>query len=127
MITNTSCTIYNKLEDGTFKRTYHPAIFWRNVKSEQIKRYGADNASSVSVMVFANQLSDYVKAENFDGNGWTADTNNDTYIVKGECYIDVFDDISELYRNCREAYKVCDVIENLYGSSNLWHIKIEGK
>lgn len=127
MIVNSSCTIYNMLEDGTFKRTFLPAVFWRNVKAEEIKKYGADNASSVSVMIFADQLHDYVNPEDFSGNGWTADTRNDTYIVKGECNIEVTDDSSVLYDNCREVYKVSSAVENLYGSPELWHVRIEGK
>ena len=127
MITNASCTLYNALEDGTYKRTYLPAVFWRDVKAEEIKKYGAENASSVSVMIFADQLHDYVSPADFSGEGWTADTRNDTYIVKGECNIDVLDGISVLYENCRDVYKVSSAVENLYGSPELWHIRIEGK
>lgn len=127
MITNASCTLYNALEDGTYKRTYLPAVFWRDVKAEEIKKYGADNASSVSIMIFSDQLHDYVTPEDFSGEGWTADTKNDTYIVKGECSIDVIDGISVIYENCREVYKVCSAVENLYGSPELWHVRIEGK
>ena len=127
MITNASCTLYNTLEDGSFKRTYLPAVFWRDVKAEEIKKYGAENASSVSVMIFADQLHDYVSPADFSSEGWTADTKNDTYIVKGECNIDVLDGISVLYENCRDVYKVSSAVENLYGSPELWHIRIEGK
>lgn len=128
MIVNASLTLYNTLPDGTYKRTYLPAVFWRNVKAEEIKKYGADNASSVSVMVFADQLHDYVKAELFDGDGWTADTQHDTYIVKGECYTDITaDSVSALYENNREVYKICAAVENLYGSVDLWHVRFEGK
>ena len=127
MITNASCTLYNALEDGTYKRTYIPAVFWRDVKAEEIKKYGAENASSVSVMIFADQLHDYVSPADFSGEGWTADTRSDTYIVKGECNIDVTDGISVLYENCRDVYKVSSAVENLYGSPELWHIRIEGK
>ena len=116
MITNASCTLYNALEDGTFKRTYLPAAFWRDVKAEEIKKYGAENASSVSVMIFADQLHDYVSPSDFSGDGWTADTINDTYIVNGECNIDISD-----------VYKVSSAVENLYGSPELWHVRIEGK
>lgn len=127
MITNASCTLYNTLPDGTFKRTYLPAVFWRDVKAEEVKKYGAENASSVSVMIFADQLHDYVPPAEFSGEGWTADTINDTYIVKGDCNIDVTDGISMIYDNCREVYKVSSAVENLYGSPELWHIRIEGK
>lgn len=127
MITNASCTLYNTLEDGTFKRTYLPAVFWRDVKAEEIKKYGAENASSVSVMIFSDQLHDYVSPSDFSGEGWTADTKNDTYIVKGECNIDVSDGISALYENCCDVYKVSSALENLYGSPELWHVRIEGK
>lgn len=128
MIVNASLTLYNTLPDGTYKRTYLPAVFWRNVKAEEIKKYGADNASSVSVMVFADQLHDYVKAELFDGDGWTADTKHDTYIVKGECYTEISaDSVSELYEQNREVYKICSATENLYGSVDLWHVRFEGK
>ena len=127
MITNASCTLYNTLPDGTFKRTYLPAVFWRDVKAEEVKKYGAENASSVSVMIFADQLHDYVSPAEFSGEGWTADTINDTYIVKGDCNIDVTDGISMIYDNCREVYKVSSAVENLYGSPELWHIRIEGK
>ena len=128
MIVNASLTLYNTLPDGTYKRTYLPAVFWRNVKAEEIKKYGADNASSVSVMVFADQLHDYVKAELFDGDGWTVDTKHDTYVVKGECYTEISaDSVSELYENNREVYKICAAVENLYGSVDLWHVRFEGK
>lgn len=127
MIVNASCTLYNTLPGGTFKRTYLPAVFWHNVKAEEIKKYGADNASSVSVMIFSDQLHDYVSPEDFSGEGWTADTHNDTYIVKGECNIEVTDDISVLHESCREVYKACSAVENLYGSPELWHVRIEGK
>ena len=127
MIVNASCTLYNTLPGGTFKRTFIPAVFWCNVKAEEIKKYGADNASSVSVMIFSDQLHDYVNPEDFSGNGWTADTHNDTYIVKGECNIEVTDDSSVLYDNCREVYKVSSAVGNLYGSPELWHVRIEGK
>lgn len=128
MIVNASLTLYNTLPDGTYKRTYLPAVFWRNVKAEEIKKYGADNASSVSVIVFADQLHDYVKAELFDGDGWTVDTKHDTYVVKGECYTEISaDSVSELYENNREVYKICAAVENLYGSVDLWHVRFEGK
>ena len=127
MITNASCTLYNTLPDGTFKRTYLPAVFWRDVKAEEVKKYGAENASSVSVMIFADQLHNYVPPAEFLGEGWTADTINDTYIVKGDCNIDVTDGISMIYDSCRDVYKVCTAVENLYGSPELWHIRIEGK
>ncbi len=128
MIVNASLTLYNTLPDGTYKRTYLPAVFWRNVKAEEIKKYGADNASSVSVMVFADQLHDYVKAELFDGDGWTVDTKHDTYVVKGECYTEISaDSVSELYEQNREVYKICSATENLYGSVDLWHVRFEGK
>lgn len=127
MITNASCTLYNALEDGSFKRTFLPAVFWRDVKAEEIKKYGAENASSVSVMIFADQLHDYVSPAEFSGESWTADTRSDTYIVKGECNIDISDGISVLYENCRDVYKVSSAVENLYGSPELWHIRIEGK
>lgn len=126
MIVNSSCTLYNTLPNGTYKRTYLPAVFWRNVKAEEIKKYGAENASSVAVMIFADQLHDYVSPADFFGAGWTADTRNDTYIVKGECNVEVTDDISVLYKNSREVYKVRSATENLYGSSELWHIRVEG-
>lgn len=126
MIVNASLTLYNTLPDGTYKRTYLPAVFWRNVKAEEIKKYGAENASSVAIMIFADQLHDYVKPEDFSGAGWTADTRNDTYIVKGECNVEVTDDISVLYENSHEVYKVRSATENLYGSPELWHIRIEG-
>ncbi|MGN0604820.1 MAG: DUF6751 family protein [Oscillospiraceae bacterium] len=126
MITNASCTLYNMLEDGTFKRTFLPAVFWRDVKAEETKKYGAENASSVSVMIFADQLHDYVSPSDFSGDGWTADTINDTYIVKGECNIDISDGISAIYENCRDVYKVKAAVENLYGSPELWHVRIEG-
>ena len=127
MITNASCTLYNTLPDGTFKRTYLPAVFWRDVKAEEIKKYGAESASSVSVMIFADQLHDYVPPAEFSGEGWTAATINDTYIVKGDCNIDVTDGISMIYDSCHDVYKVCTAVENLYGSPELWHIRIEGK
>lgn len=127
MIVNASLTLYNTLEDGTYKRTYLPAVYWRDVKAEEVKKYGAENASSVSVMIFSDQLYDYVSPADFSGEGWTVDTLNDTYIVKGECNIPVTDDISVLYENCREVYKVSSAVENMYGSAELWHIKIEGK
>ncbi len=126
MITNASCTLYNTLPDGTYKRTYLPAVFWRDVKAEEVKKYGAENASSVAVMIFADQLHSYVSPADFVGAGWTADTLNDTYIVKGECNVEVTDDISVLYKNCREVYKIKSAVENLYGSPELWHIRIEG-
>lgn len=127
MIVNASLTLYNALENGTYKRTYIPAVYWRDVKAEEVKKYGAENASSVSVMIFSDQLYDYVSPANFSGEGWTVDTLNDTYIVKGECNAPVTDDISVLYQNCREVYKVSSAVENMYGSAELWHIKIEGK
>jgi hypothetical protein len=127
MITNASCTIYNTLPDGTYKRTFIPAVFWRNVKAEQIQKYGAENASSVTVMIFIDELQDYVLAEKFKGDGWTADTLSDTYIVKGECSDEVTDDIGVLYENNREVYKVCKAEENFYGSTYLQHVLIEGK
>jgi hypothetical protein len=78
-------------------------------------------------MIFFDQLHDYVKAESFGSDGWTADTLNDTYIVKGECSDEVTDDISILYENNCEVYKVCKAEENFYGSTYLQHVLIEGK
>lgn len=126
MIVNASLTLYNTLPNGTYKRTYLPAVFWRNVKAEEIKKYGAENASSVAVMIFADQMHSYVSPADFSGAGWTADTLNDTYIVKGECNVEVTDDISVLYKNSREVYKIKSAVEDFYGSSELWHIRIEG-
>lgn len=125
MITNTACTIYNELEDGAFKRTVIPACFWRNVKAHEVKRYGAENASSITVMIFSDQLCDYVSPADFTETGWTVDGEKECYICKGEVNITP-DNISEVYNNVRECYKICSSTENLYGAVNLQHIRIEG-
>lgn len=127
MITNTPLTIYNQLEDGSYKRTVLPAVFWRNVKAQETKKYGAENASSIVVMIFHDQLTNYVPPESFNGTGWTVDAEAETYICKGAVDIDVVNGISDVMSAVRDCYRVSASTENLYGSENLQHLKIEVK
>jgi len=127
IITNTPLTIYNQLEDGSFKRTVLPAIFWRNVKAQETKKYGAENASSVVVMIFHDQLNDYVPPESFNGTGWTADGEAETYICKGAVDIEAVNGISDVMSAVRDCYRVSSSTENLYGSPSSQHLKIEVK
>lgn len=121
MITNASCTIYNQLEDGSYKRTYIPAVFWRDVRGTEVKKYGAENASTVIVTVFADQLHDYVPASDFCGYGWTADPNGQrTVIIKGKCELE---DITEVLEQ-RDAYTINDAVEALFGSANMQHVRM---
>lgn len=127
MISNSAVTIYCKMPDDTYKRIFISECFWQNIKAKEIKKYGAENASSVSVMIFKNSLDGYISPENFVGDGFTVDAPNDTYIVKGECLHEISESITELLENYREVYRVCESTENLYGSNDLQHIRIEGK
>lgn len=127
MITNTPLTIYNQLEDGSYKRTVLPAVFWRNVKAQETKKYGAENASSIVVMIFHDQLTNYVPPESFNGTGWTVDAEAETYICKGTVDIDVVNGISDVTSAVRDCYRVSASTENLYGSESLQHLKVEAK
>ncbi|MBP1548939.1 MAG: hypothetical protein J6A05_02945 [Oscillospiraceae bacterium] len=121
MITNASCTIYNQLEDGSYKRTFIPAVFWRDVKGTEIKKFGAENASSINVKIFADQLHDYIHWADFGGDGWTADPNGQkTVIVKGNCSIEEMSEVIEQ----PEAYTINSAKEAFWGSLELWHVEI---
>ncbi len=132
MITNTGITIYNLIPDESseaerYKRTYVSACFWRNVKAKETKKYGAELASSVSVMIFKDMLLGYVSPESFTGDGWTVDGENKTYICKGNCPVEVQQSINEVIDSYRETYHAWSSLEALFGSDGLHHLEIEGR
>lgn len=111
MYTNTSCTIYAKNGSG-YDTVRISACYWQEVRAVEVKKYGAELADSVKVIIPLSALGGY-------GSEWSIPEGS--YIAEGSPDTVITDDISPLIDS---VYAVRSVTDNRRGSENIQHITI---
>ena len=113
MYTNTSCTIYSYNGSG-YDTISISACYLQEVKANEVKKYGAELADSVKVIIPLYALGGYKTS-------W--DIPPGSYIAEGSPAIAVTDDISPLV-DAGLAYYIKSVTDNRRGSQAVQHITI---
>ena len=128
MITNTSMSIFNKYTEPftksvVFKKHIIENVFWDDSKGVNLD-HGYDKADAVNAYIpkDKNDMSEYVNAKQYNGNGWTL--NNGDFIIKGEVAENEVSGIKEL--SAYEVFTITMVDDKDFGSSNMHHFEIRG-
>lgn len=128
MMTNTKMTLYNKYVDPFTHRTSYNKhiienVFWDDSLGVNLNM-GYENADKVNVYIpyDKNDLSEYVEAKKYNGNGWTL--QNGDFIIKGETDINEISGIKDLSNY--EAFTITVNDNKDFGSSNMQHFEIRG-
>ncbi len=129
MMTNTNMCVFNKHTDSftkniVYKRHIIDNVFWDDSKGVNLN-HGYDEADNVNVYVpkDKNDMSEYVKPKQYNGNGWTL--KNGDFIIKGlvtETQISGIKDLSTY-----EVFTITMVDDKDFGSENMHHFEIRGK
>ena len=131
MTTNTNMSIFNKYTEPftkqvTFKKHLIDYVFWVDTKVVSQKNattgYGKDNKVDVYVPKDINDLSEYIKAKNYNGIGWTIQDGD--FIIKGDVPIEEVSGIKELSQY--ETFIIKSFSDKDYGSENMHHFEIKG-
>jgi hypothetical protein len=128
MMTNTKMSVFNKYtepftKDVTFKKHVIDNVFWDDSNGVNLD-HGYDKTDKVNVYIpkDKNDISKYVNAKQYNGNGWTL--NNGDFIIKGEVAEDEVSGIKEL--SAYEVFTITLVDDKDFGSSNMHHFEIRG-
>ena len=128
MMTNTKMTIYNKYLDPfthktTYKRHVIENVFWDDSLGVNLNM-GYENADKVNVYIpyDKNDLSEYVQAKKYNGNGWTL--QNGDFIIKGETNINEVSGIKDLSNY--EVFTITVNDDKDFGSKIMQHFEIRG-
>lgn len=108
MVTNSDCTIYNRIrsDDGdTWKRTYIPEVWWFDDTKSSITTDGMKSGNVLNVRIPDTSVS----------------VKKDDVIIKGRCPVEIRS-VKDLHEY--EYYKVIKANYNLVGSNP--HIKVVG-
>jgi len=112
--TNTSCTIYAKTDSG-YNIIPIPACYFREVKAQEVKKYGAELADSVKVIIPLAALDGYKTA-------W--DIPEGSYIMEGTSTSETsVSSIAELVE-AGVVFSINSVTNDLRGSDAVKHISI---
>ncbi len=111
MYTNSDCTVYSKTENG-YKAIYISGCYFQEVKATEIKKYGAELADSIKVIIPSEFLSGY-KSE------W--DIPEGSYIGRGCPGFDFSETIEPLLNS---VFAVNSVTDHLSGSDDVRHITV---
>jgi len=129
MMTNTKMSVFNKYTDTftkdiIYKKHIIDKVFWDDSKGVNLNR-GYDNADEVNIYIpkDENDMSEYVKPKQYNGNGWTL--NNGDFIIKGEVIENEVSGIKEL--NSYDVFTITMVDDKDFGSENMHHFEIRGK
>lgn len=121
-------TIYNKYTEPfthnvVFKKHLIDYVFWDDTKSvKQNDGYDKDNKVAVYIPKDVNDLSEYIKAKNYNGTGWTIQDGD--FIIKGNVPIEEISGIKELSQY--ETFIIKSFSDKDYGSENMHHFEIKG-
>ena len=128
MMTNTKMSVFNKYAEPftrniVFKKHLIDNVFWDDSKGVNLD-HGYDKADAVNVYIpkDKNDISEYVKPKQYNGNGWTL--NNGDFIIKGDVAENEVSGIKEL--NAHEVFTITMVDDKDFGSSNMQHFEIRG-
>lgn len=113
MYTNTNCTIYAKTDSG-YDVIPISACYWQSVKAHEVKKYGAELADSVKIIIPKIALGGYPEEWNIPEG---------SYITEGSPEITITDDISPLIET-ENVFAIHSVTNNLRGSEEIQHITI---
>jgi hypothetical protein len=128
MTTNTNMSIFNKYTEPfthnvVFKKHLIDYVFWDDTKAvKQNDGYDKDNKINVYVPKDINNLSEYIKAKNYNGTGWTIQDGD--FIIKGDIPIEEVSGIKELSQY--ETFIIKSFSDKDYGSENMQHFEIKG-
>jgi hypothetical protein len=128
MTTNTNMSIFNKYTEPfthnvVFKKHLIDYVFWDDTKAvKQNDGYDKDNKINVYVPKDINNLSEYIKAKNYNGTGWTIQDGD--FIIKGDVPINEVSGIKELSQY--ETFIIKSFSNKDYGSENMHHFEIKG-
>jgi hypothetical protein len=128
MTTNTNMSIFNKYTEPfthnvVFKKHLIDYVFWDDTKAvKQNDGYDKDNKINVYVPKDINNLSEYIKAKNYNGTGWTIQDGD--FIIKGNVPINEVSGIKELSQY--ETFIIKSFSDKDYGSENMHHFEIKG-
>jgi hypothetical protein len=128
MTTNTNMSIFNKYTEPfthnvVFKKHLIDYVFWDDTKAvKQNDGYDKDNKINVYVPKDINNLSEYIKAKNYNGTGWTIQDGD--FIIKGNVPINEVSGIKELSQY--ETFIIKSFSNKDYGSENMQHFEIKG-
>ena len=128
MTTNTNMSIFNKYTEPfthnvVFKKHLIDYVFWDDTKAvKQNDGYDKDNKINVYVPKDINNLSEYIKAKNYNGTGWTIQDGD--FIIKGDVPINEVSGIKELSQY--ETFIIKSFSDKDYGSENMQHFEIKG-
>lgn len=128
MITNTNMTIYNKYTEPfthnvVFKKHLIDKVFWVDTKEvKQNDGYDKSNKVAVYIPKDVNDISEYIKAKNYNGTGWTIQDGD--FIIKGDVPIEEVSGIKELSQY--ETFIIKSFSDKDYGSENMHHFEIKG-
>jgi hypothetical protein len=128
MTTNTNMSIFNKYTEPfthnvVFKKHLIDYVFWDDTKAvKQNDGYDKDNKINVYVPKDINNLSEYIKAKNYNGTGWTIQDGD--FIIKGDVPINEVSGIKELSQY--ETFIIKSFSNKDYGSKNMQHFEIKG-
>ena len=128
MTTNTNMSIFNKYTEPfthniVFKKHLIDYVFWDDTKAvKQNDGYDKDNKINVYVPKDINNLSEYIKAKNYNGTGWTIQDGD--FIIKGDVPINEVSGIKELSQY--ETFIIKSFSDKNYGSENMQHFEIKG-
>lgn len=109
MYTNTDCTIFLNTDSG-FDRLYISACYMQSVRAEEIKKYGAEAADSIKVIIPYRLIEGEEIPEG-------------SYIAEG---IPETADMTELIRN-NIVFYITSVTPHKAGSSGIHHVTIKAR
>lgn len=133
MLTNASCTIYNRrINPNTggyeYVRHFIPAVHWHTKQKVAVSDKGVNSADIHMIRIPEEQLSNYLLPEEYHKLSyeeqltvWTAE--NQDLFVRGECNVNI------------QSIKDLEKLHVMYGAINSWsdnrfggvsHIRIGG-
>ena len=128
MMTNTKMSVFNKYAEPftrniVFKKHLIDNVFWDDSKGVNLD-HGYDKADAVNVYIpkDKNDISEYVKPKQYNGNGWTL--NNGDFIIKGDVAENEVSGIKDLKNY--EVFTITMVDDKDFGSPNMQHFEIRG-
>ena len=128
MMTNAKMTVYNKYVDPfthktIFKKHLIENVFWDDSLGINLST-GYENADKVNVYIpyDKNDLSDYKKPKQYNGEGWTL--QNGDFMVKGETELEQVSGLKDLSNY--EVFVMTVSDDKDFGSSNMQHFELRG-
>lgn len=113
MITNGSCTVYNRIgKTEAYTRIFTPACMWQDVSGYTVQKYGTANANKATVFIPLT----------------VPEPQKDSLILRGECTLEIDGTThksSELLP--LGALKIVTVDKNDFGSPALQHWEVGAK